>query len=227
MVDIHSITISSPFKMLSFGTMLTIQRTSKPILSYYIYYIFTTVYTDVVIVGIFMLRPKKHFLCCIEWRLSLDLKTTPKGLPCCHTHHEEIHLQRIVSHDGTRVQKPHAVMKEQLDRSEHRCSAWCSRMHVAWSLAAALAALKNVLAKCGWMLGSGFSSSLAVPALPWGVSSMPHSQPPNATPPIQFLNNDWTHPSPIGSREAEVSSPRSAIEQRGHKGGCTLGPKRA
>lgn len=66
MVDIHSITIPSPFKLFSSGTMLTIQRISKLILSYYIYYIFTTVYTDVVTVGIFMLWSKKHFLCCIE-----------------------------------------------------------------------------------------------------------------------------------------------------------------
>lgn len=220
MVDIHSITISSPFKMFSSGTMLTIQRISKLILSYYI---FTTVYTDVVIAVIFMLWSKKHFLCCTEWRLMSDLKKTLKEWPRCHTHHEEINLQRIVSHDSTRVQKP----QERLGCSEHRCGACCSKMHVAWSLTAVLAALKTVLTECGWKLSSGFSSSLAVPALPWGVSSMPHSQPPNATPPIQFLNNDCTPPSLIGSGEAEVSSPRSAIEQRGHKSGCTLGWKRA
>lgn len=161
MVDIYSIMISSPFKMFSSCTMLTIQRISKLILSYYSYYVFTTVYTDVVIAVIFMLWSKKHFMRCIEWRLMSDLKKTLKEWPCCHTHHEEINLQRIVS------QKP----QEKWD-----C---CSKMHVAWSLTAVLAALKNVLTECGWKLGSGFSSSLAVPALPSGCfinASLPATQ---------------------------------------------------
>lgn len=51
---------------------------------------------------------------------------------------------------------------------------------------------------------SGFSSSRAVPGLPWGISSMPPIETPRATQPIPY-SNDATHCALIGCKEAEVS----------------------
>lgn len=57
---------------------------------------------------------------------------------------------------------------------------------------------------------SGFSSSLAVPGLPWGISSMPPTETPSATQPIPY-SNDATHCCLIGRKVTEVSSPRSSV----------------
>lgn len=54
-----------------------------------------------------------------------------------------------------------------------------------------------------------------MPGLPWGISSMPPIETPSATQPIPY-SNDGSHCSLIGCDGAEVSSPRSKIEQRGH-----------
>ncbi|KAK2922024.1 hypothetical protein Q8A73_001509 [Channa argus] len=69
---------------------------------------------------------------------------------------------------------------------------------------------------------SGFSSNLAVPGLPWGISSMPPIETPRATQPILY-SNDGTHCCLIGCKEAEVSLPRSKIEQR-RRGERALSP---
>ncbi|KAK2824133.1 hypothetical protein Q5P01_021308 [Channa striata] len=50
---------------------------------------------------------------------------------------------------------------------------------------------------------SGFSSNLAVPGLPWGISSMPPIETPSATQPILY-SNDGTRCCLIGCKEAEA-----------------------
>lgn len=60
---------------------------------------------------------------------------------------------------------------------------------------------------------SGFSGSLAVAGLPWGISSMPPAETPSAE--SITYSNDGTRCSLIGYKAAEVSLPRSKLDQRG------------